>query len=135
MPVLMKMMATESMIKIQTHAVSATINFARGLTEEDEDDETTNGDKIMAIYAQQLFENLVVLLKKGIDENYEPLQEEVMNLLSVVASLIEGQFAQFYNQLMPMMIQILNNVVMTNMTQMTLRSRTIDAMGYFIEAV
>lgn len=58
-----------------------------------------------------------------------------MNLLSVVASLIEGQFAQFYNQLMPMMIQILNNVPMTNMTQMTLRSRTIEAMGFMIEAV
>lgn len=58
-----------------------------------------------------------------------------MNLLSVVASLIEKEFSKFYNQLMPLMIQILNNVAMTNMTQMTLRARTIEAMGFMIEAV
>jgi hypothetical protein len=58
-----------------------------------------------------------------------------MNLLAVVASLIESHFSQFYNELMPMMIQILTNVPMTNMTQMTLRSRTIEAMGFMIEAV
>jgi len=58
----------------------------------------------MESYQATLFEGLVVLLKKGIDENYEPLQEEVMNLLSVMASLIQGEFAKFYNSLMPMMI-------------------------------
>jgi hypothetical protein len=44
----------------------------------------------MENYQVQLFETLVTLLKKGIDTNYEPLQEEVMNLLSVVADLIQG---------------------------------------------
>ena len=58
----------------------------------------------MEIYSQSLFENLVVLLKRGMDENYEPLQEEVMNLLSVVATLIDKEFSKFYNQLMPLMI-------------------------------
>lgn len=119
MPQLMKMMSTETVLKTQTHAVSATINFARGLAnDEDEEEESADneGSKIMSTYAQTLFENLVTLLKKGIDESYEPLQEEVMNLLSVVASLIEGKFAQFYNQMMPLMLQILNNVAMTNMT-------------------
>lgn len=53
MPVLMKMMAAETMLKIQTHAVSATINFARGLTNEDdeEEDSSNSGVKIMSIYA------------------------------------------------------------------------------------
>jgi len=31
MPVLLKMMSTESLIKMQTHAVSTVINFANGL--------------------------------------------------------------------------------------------------------
>ena len=104
MPVLIKMMAGEALVKIQTHAISATINFASGLTSEDEEDDDQASSKIMGLYAHTLFETLVVLLKKGIDENYEPLQEEVMKLLAVAASLIETQFAQFYNQMMPMMI-------------------------------
>lgn len=58
-----------------------------------------------------------------------------MNLLSVVANLIQGEFAKFFNRLMPLMMLILTDVPMTNMIQMTLRSRTIEAMGFMIEAV
>lgn len=99
MPVLMKMMTSETTIKIQTHVVSTIINFAKGLLNEDEDEEedTNASSKVMEVYSQNLFENLVVLLKKGMDENYEPLQEEVMNLLAVVATLIDKEFAKFYN--------------------------------------
>ena len=52
MPVLLKMMATASLIKIQTHAVSTVINFAKGLlNEDDEEEETTvDGAKIMEAY-------------------------------------------------------------------------------------
>eukprot|EP00347_Sterkiella_histriomuscorum_P001538 403371652 len=131
-----RMMAQETLLKIQTHAVSAVINFARGLNEEEDEEENgVTGQKIMENYQSELFNGLVILLKKGIDTNYEPLQEEVMNLLSVVADLIQSQFAKFYNDLMPMMMQILTNVAMTNMTQMTLRARTIEAMGFMISAV
>lgn len=106
MPVLMKMMKGETLIKMQSHIVSTIINFARGLITEDdeEDEEATNGNKIMEIYSAELFENIINLLKKAIDENYEPLQEEVMSLLSVVAALIETEFSKFYNVLMPMMM-------------------------------
>ena len=90
MPVLMNMMKSEGILKLQTHAVSATINFARGLNTEEEEEEEVDGAKIMALYATPLFDNLVTLLEKGITQNYEPLQEEVMNLISVVATLIES---------------------------------------------
>ncbi len=36
---------------------------------------------------------------------------------------------------MPLMMQILNGVSSTNMQQMTLRARTIETMGFMIEAV
>ncbi len=97
MPVLMKMMTSETSIKIQTHVVSTLINFSKGLLNDEEEEEETNGSQIMEIYSQSLFENLVMLLKKGMDSQYEPLQEEVMNLLSVVATLIDKEFSKFYN--------------------------------------
>lgn len=105
MPVLMKMMNEETLIKMKCHTVSTVINFAKGLINDENDDEegTIGGDKVMQLYSEQLFESLVVLLKKAIDENYEPLQEEVMSLLSVVAALIEKEFSKFYNVLMPLM--------------------------------
>jgi hypothetical protein len=138
MPVLLKMMATEPLIKMQTHAVSTVINFANGLhNEDDEEDEGASCDNssIIKIYSDQLFEILVDLLKKGIDSNYEPLQEEVMNLLSAVAQLIEKEFSKYFSVLIPLMMQILLNVGTANQQQMNLRARTIETMGYMIEAV
>lgn len=66
-------------------------------------------------YSQELFETLIELLKKGINVNYEPLQEEVMNLLSASAQVIESEFAKYYNVLMPLMMQILGNIGTANM--------------------
>jgi hypothetical protein len=44
MPVLIKMMQEETLIKMQTHAVSTVINFANGLNNEDEDEEEESGN-------------------------------------------------------------------------------------------
>lgn len=76
MPVLIKMMNEEALIKMQTHAVSTVINFANGLhSEEDEEEgeEENNNTEIIKIYSTNLFESLINLLKKGIEQNYEPL--------------------------------------------------------------
>ena len=137
MPVFLNMMTTEQTLKIQTHVVSTIINFAKGLMTEDEDEETTDASstKLMEAYSKTLFENLIALLKKGMEQNYEPLQEEVMNLLSVVAAIIDTEFSKYYSVLVPIMTDILRNVPSTTMAQMTLRARTIEALGFMIEAV
>jgi len=55
--VLLKMMSTESLIKMQTHAVSTVINFANGLHNEDEDEDEGAADNssIIKMYSDQLF--------------------------------------------------------------------------------
>jgi hypothetical protein len=74
MPVLIKMMSEESLIKIQTHAVSTVINFVNGLHQsDDEEEEESDSSAIIQPYSETLFETLIQLLKKGIDANYEPL--------------------------------------------------------------
>jgi len=81
--------------------------------EDDEDKEDTNKNKkIMMMYVNELFTSLANLLKKAMITNYEPLQEEVLNLLSVVATIIEKEFVPFYSVFMPMMLEILANVGM-----------------------
>jgi hypothetical protein len=74
-------------------------------------------------------------LEKGIKEKYEPMQEEVMNLLNVSATLIEGNFNRYFDKFMPLMNEILDNVEAKTISQMNLRARTIESMGYMISAV
>lgn len=66
---------------------------------------------------------------------YEPLQEQVMNLLNVSASLLEDQFAKYFNSFLPLMVKILSNVESTTVQQKNLRARTIESMGILIASV
>jgi hypothetical protein len=137
-PAFIKMMNSEELLKMKTQAVSTMINFVRGFINADDDneeDESTNANKIMEIYSKDLFLTLVSLLKQAMTNNYEPLQEEVMSLISCLASIIDKDFAKYYNDFMPMMLEILTVVGNQNMAQKNLRARTIEAMGYMIEAV
>lgn len=53
MPVLLKMMIEEPLIKMQTHVVSTLINFSRGLlsVDEEEEEDSNKGAKIMNLYS------------------------------------------------------------------------------------
>ena len=68
MPMLMKMMNEEPLIKMQTHAVSTTINFARGLIEEEDDEREDNNKnyKILMTYIPNLYNSLASLLKTAL---------------------------------------------------------------------
>ena len=74
-PMLVKIMNEEQILKLKTHAVSTMINFAKGLIDEDEEEveETKKTEKIMNHYTKNLFSSLINLLKQAMTENYEPL--------------------------------------------------------------
>lgn len=73
MPVLLKMMNSEELIKMQTQATSATFNFTKGYLTQEDDDEEQQTSKVMALYSKDLLVSLAALLQKGIQKNYEPL--------------------------------------------------------------
>jgi hypothetical protein len=52
MPKLLSMMATESLVKMQSHAVSTVINFVNGLhSQDDEEEEEGENDTIIKLYS------------------------------------------------------------------------------------
>lgn len=61
----------------------------------------------MEKYAPELFNVLVELMKKGISLKNEPLIEESLNLVSIIAQIIEEKFSQYYNPFMPILIDML----------------------------
>ena len=87
MPVLIKLMLEEPLLKMQTQAASTVQSFVAGLLNEDEeeDDSGIDAKEILSPYCKSLLQALVVLLQKGIQSNYEPLQTEVLQLLSSIA--------------------------------------------------
>lgn len=77
LPVLVNLMISEPLLKMQTQATSAVLNFVQGLfgdeNEESKDEETPDCRELMSNYTKPLLQALVELLKKGIQAKHEPL--------------------------------------------------------------
>lgn len=136
-PALLNIIQNETTLKVQTHGISCMINFTSGLIQEDENeiDDTKKSSEILNLYSDSIFTSLITNLEKGIQQKYEPMQEEVMNLLNISATLIEDQFSKYFSKFMPLMIEILDNVESKTVSQMNLRARTIESIGFMISAV
>ena len=137
MPALLLIVKSEQVMKVKTQATTCLYHFAKGLIQED-DTELTDGKKsgeIMQAYCDDLFQTLIDNLTLSVDAGYEPLQEQVMNLLNVSASLLEEQFAKYFNSFLPLMVKILSNVEGKTIQQKNLRARTIESMGILIASV
>ena len=70
LPVLINLMVNEPLMKMQTQATSAVLNFVQGLFGEDSDnnkeEDAPDCRELMSKYTKPLLQSLVVLLTKGI---------------------------------------------------------------------
>jgi hypothetical protein len=129
-------MLAEPLIKMQTQATATVLSFVTGLlNEDDEAEEEVDAKEILAPYSKQLLQALVALLQKGIQQNYEPLQTEALQLLSSVAQVLLEEFSVYYNDFIPLMQEILEKVGQTTMSEKQLRAKAIDSIGSIIIAV
>lgn len=136
MPALIQLMAQDSK-KVQTQAVSATLNFVQGLVEDPDNGsaEEVDGREILAPYTQTLFQSLVALLRSALAEKNEPLTTECLNVVHSVCNVILADFGVYFNDFMPMMQSILENIGTASMQEKKLRAKAIDTIGSIIIAV
>lgn len=71
----------------------------------------------------------------SLNNNYAPMQEEVLGLLSCLANVLEDKFADHYGKFMPGLKQILVTMPMDTKQQQELRSHCIQAIGFILTAV
>jgi hypothetical protein len=136
-PKIIEMMRSEKYLKMKTHATSAMLNLVAGLIQEDEDEieETVNSSSILDNYLTDLLSVSASLLEESITQNYAPLQQEVLSLLSNIAIAIETKFGDYYTTFVPALKSILATVPSETLKQQELRSKCIETMGYMVAAV
>jgi hypothetical protein len=72
-------------------------------------EETEKETTAIEAYTNDLLDTCSKLFGEGLEANYPLLQEEVLALVSCIATLIEEKFAAHYSNFMPGLIQLLNN--------------------------
>lgn len=115
------------MRKTQTQAASATINYLRGLADDAE------LKVAISPYKDALINVLQALLQSGVDNGCYPLLEEVLNCLSILASVLDDEFVPYYGALMAG-LKTLVGMPCTSHKQKEVRAFCIKAMGHMVEA-
>lgn len=137
MPQLMNLMNGDALLKVKTQACAATVSFVRELIQVDEDeiDETEKETSAIEAYTDDLLESCSKLFNDALNNDYPPLQEEVLALISCIATLIEEKFVKYYPNFMPGMKQIILNTPNETTHQKDLRSNTIQTIGFLMDAI
>lgn len=96
---------------MKTKAGDALSCFFEGLlADEEEEDQKVSGKDIVLQYADKMLEVSKDLLKKGIQDDYEPLQIRILSLIAIIADVIEEDFGAHFNSFVQMLVEILQNV-------------------------
>ncbi|KAL4480079.1 hypothetical protein ABPG74_020595 [Tetrahymena malaccensis] len=115
--------------KLKHRSISAIINFCKELIEQDEDCE------IIKTYADKLLQGVSQTFEKCLSENNQRTLEETLICLSTIAVTLETEFVKYYNNFMPGLQTLIQTLPATNSQQISIRTHTIECMGYLLTAV
>lgn len=137
MPQLLSIMNSGSYLKIKTQATSAAVNFVRELIQVDEAgiEDTEKETSAIEAYTDDLLETCSKLFSEGLSVKYSALLEEVLALISCIATLIEEKFVQYYSNFMPGLIEIILNTPNETQLEKDLRANTIQTIGFMMDAI
>lgn len=91
--------------------------------------------KIMLIYSDDLMSCLMSLFSKSLSETCYPLQEEILNVLSMIAVVIGENFSNYYNVFMPGLKQLLMTLPNNTPKQVSIRTLTIECIGFLVSSI
>jgi hypothetical protein len=138
-PALCKLMSAsdnELPLRVRTQACSALVNFLRGMIVKDSKDEDQDeATEIIKPYASGLLGILSSLFETSLNLNYAPLQEETLTNLSLLATIMDKDFAGYYTSIMPGLKKVFYNLQPMNQQQAQLKSNAIDTISYLCSSI
>jgi hypothetical protein len=127
MPSILNIMTTSTNLKVTIQAVSALVNFTRGVLADEDDFEPAP----VTTYSQTTLKTLATLL--GNSSSYK-LMSETLGAISITATAMEGQFAPYYSEFMP----VLKNLVTLQFDtpeKKEVRANCVRCMGNCVESI
>lgn len=127
---LMGCMKIEYPTRLLTQVSSCMINYAKGLlsTEENEIKACFNP------YVPLLMQNFYTILQEGMRSGCNALLQETLNALSVLSTVLQSDFSDYYNYFMPSLLSIVQANV-TTIPQKEVRACSIRCIGHIVESV
>lgn len=127
----------EENIRVRTQSISALVNFLRGLVNDDSSEETDDYSDLIAPYAPQLLDLITKVFEHSLQINNRPLQEESLTTISLIATILDKDFAPYYNGIMPYLKKLFYQLhpQENDNAQKELRAQCIDTMSYLCSSL
>lgn len=130
----------EKELRVKTQATSTMVNFLKGLTEmlgeEEKKRKTPNVNKLLKPYVNGILEALSRLFEFSLTTNYYPLQEETLTGISLLATVLDKEFAQYYPLIMPGLKKVLYSLDSNKSKEFgELKANAIQTIAYLVSSV
>lgn len=123
-------MKIEYPTRLLTQLASCMINYTKGLLSAEE----TDLKVCFKPYIPVLMQNFYNILQEGMRTGCNPLLQETLNALSIIATVLQSDFSEYYSYFMPSLLSIIQANV-TTLPQKEVRACSIRCIGHIVESV
>ena len=123
----------EKSLRVKTKACEALNEFLAGLLSKNKNIE--QNIKLLSPYINELVSFITNLFENSLNINYEPLQKNSLECLSLLANIHEKHFAPYYEKIMPGLKKLYFHLKAETDAQKQLKTHCINTIGYLFSSI
>ena len=133
LPALAKLLINEKSIRVKSMASLTLNNFLAGLITTNKNVE--NNIQILKPFIKQLIDLILRIFEESLNLNYEPLQKNCLECISLLSNIHENNFGEYYPKIMSGLKKLYYNLDAKTPEQKQLRTNCITTMGYLFSGI
>ena len=133
LPAIAKLLKDEQLLRVKSMACLTLNNFLAGLISKNKNVE--NNVELLKPYIKDLVDFILNILEGSIKINYEPLQKNSFECISLLSSIEEKHFEEYYPKIMSGLKELYHKLNTETAEQKQLRTNCINTIGYLFSGI
>ena len=133
LPALAKLLSNEKSLRVKSMASLVLNKFLEGLITKNKNKE--DNIQILKPYINDLINLILNIFEESLTINYEPLQKNCLDCISLLANIHENNFGDFYSKIMSGLKKLYYNLEAKTSEQKQLKTNCITTMGYLLSGI
>ena len=134
LPALAKLLTNnEKSLRVKSAACLALNNFLAGLILKNKN--TENNIQLLKPYINDLINLILNIFEESLNINYEPLQKNTLDCISLLSNIHENNFGEYYPKIMSGLKKLYLNLEAKTQEQKQLKTNCITTIGYLFSGI
>lgn len=133
LPAIARLLKDEKLLRVKSMACLTLNNFFAGLISKNKNVE--KNVELLKPYINDLVDFILNILEQSIKDNYEPLQKNSLECISLLSSIEEKHFEEYYPKIMLGLKKLYYKLNTETAEQKQLRTNCINTIGYLFSGI